>query len=138
MAYSVPSCLERKHLEVFAFGLLFHREKARFISFGALGECAYFHSVPSPTALTFIAHLLLAILSIIVLRPLFILPIQFLKTNKETVVTCFFLLFQPIKKMRKTPVDSMIILYYSTSYLYRFTTHVHLQNVKYLTYMLSA
>ncbi len=28
--------------------------------------------------------------------------------------------------LRKTPVGSMIILYYSTSYLYRFTTHDHL------------
>ncbi len=40
--------------------------------------------------------------------------------------------------LRKTPVDSMIILYYSTSYLYRFTTHDHLHNVKYSTYMRSA
>ncbi len=35
-------------------------------------------------------------------------------------------------------MDSIIILYYSTSYLYRITTHDHLHNVKYSTYMRSA
>jgi len=40
--------------------------------------------------------------------------------------------------LRKTHMDSMIILYYSTSYLYRFTTHDHLHNVQYYsTYMRS-
>jgi hypothetical protein len=39
--------------------------------------------------------------------------------------------------LRKTLMDSMI-LYYSTSYLYRFTTHDHLRNIKYSTYMRSA
>jgi hypothetical protein len=35
------------------------RARAEFISFGALGEGAYFHSLPSPMALIFITRLLL-------------------------------------------------------------------------------
>ncbi len=39
--------------------------------------------------------------------------------------------------LRKTPVGNMMILYYLTSYLYRFTTHDHLHCVKYSMYMRS-
>ncbi len=58
LVYSVPSCLNRTFLKAFWIWPIINRGMARFNSFSALGECTYFHFMPSPNALFFVARLL--------------------------------------------------------------------------------
>jgi len=51
--------LERKNLKDFSIWPTINWARARFTLFSALGECAYFHCTPSPTAHILIPHLLL-------------------------------------------------------------------------------
>ncbi len=51
--------MERKELKIFFIWPTFYRDRARFVSFSASGESAYFYSTPSPSVIIFFLHLFL-------------------------------------------------------------------------------
>jgi hypothetical protein len=46
----ISSCLDRTYLEVFLIWPVIHQGRAKFCSFGAVGDCAKRAYAPSPTA----------------------------------------------------------------------------------------
>ena len=54
LVHSVSSCLDRTYPKVFGIWPANNPGRARFSTFGAIGEFAYFYSAPSPTNIGFI------------------------------------------------------------------------------------
>ena len=50
LAETVPSCLDRTYLEFFFIWPVINQGRARFSSFGPVGECAKHAHAPYPTA----------------------------------------------------------------------------------------